>query len=111
MLPRTLRRLGYAWLLLQGTLAALAPRVGLRLNLKPAAIAFENVGELQPREWYLRTVRAAGVGMLAAGAAGLVLETAATDAERTTGAEETAADTKAASPDGETDVTEHDPDT
>jgi hypothetical protein len=80
MLPRTLRRLGYAWLLLQGTLAALAPRVGLRLNLKPAAIAFENVGELEPREWYLRWVRAAGVGMLAAGAAGLVLETAATDA-------------------------------
>jgi hypothetical protein len=80
MLPRTLRRLGYAWLLLQGTLAALAPRVGLRLNLKPAAIAFENVGELEPREWYLRWVRAAGVGMLATGAAGLVLETAATDA-------------------------------
>lgn len=77
MVPQTFRRLCYAWLLAQGVLATLVPRIALRLNLKPAALAFENVGELDPREWYLRWTRAAGIGMLAAGAAGLVLESAA----------------------------------
>ena len=36
-------------------------------------LGFENVGDLQPREWYVDATRAAGVGLLVAGLTGLVL--------------------------------------
>jgi hypothetical protein len=74
MLPRTLRRLGYLVVLAWGVLDAVAPRVALRLKLAPAAIAFENVGAIEPREGYLRAARAMGLGMIVAGATGLALE-------------------------------------
>lgn len=111
LLPRTLRPLGFARRLRQGTLAALAPRAGLRLHLAPATIAFANTGDREPREWYLRAIRAAGVGTLGVGAPWLVLETAAADVERTTAEAGTAADAHAASPDGGTDGTNLDADT
>ncbi|MFB6174311.1 MAG: hypothetical protein ABEI39_06685 [Halobacteriales archaeon] len=74
MIPRTLRRLGYGLLVAEGVLSALAPRLALRKNLLPLSVGFEDAADLSPREWYLRAVRACGVGMLAAGLAGLVLE-------------------------------------
>jgi hypothetical protein len=69
-----LRKLSYAWLLVQGLFAAVAPKRNLDLNVRLWGFPFENAGELEPSDWYVRTVRAAGVGMLAAGGVGLLLE-------------------------------------
>jgi hypothetical protein len=69
-----LRKVGYAWLLVQGLFTAVAPRQSLQLNVKLWGAPFENPGDLEPTDWYVRTLRAAGVGMLAAGGVGLLLE-------------------------------------
>jgi len=74
MLSRNLRRLGYGLTLVYGIMDAVAPRTTLRLKLWPVRIAFENVGEIEPREWYVTAARAAGMGMIVAGAVGLALE-------------------------------------
>lgn len=71
---RKCRRLGYAWLVLNGVFYVLAPRLALKLTAKMWLLGFENVGELEPRDWYATSIRAAGVGMVAAGIAGLLLE-------------------------------------
>jgi len=74
MLPAKVRRLGYVLTIVYGLMDAVAPRTTLRLKLAPAGVAFENVEEIEPRPWYLRAARAAGVGMVVAGAVGLALE-------------------------------------
>jgi hypothetical protein len=79
MLTRTLRRLGYALVLAYGVMDAVAPRTTLRLKLAPASLLFENVGEIEPRPGYLRAARAAGMGMIVAGATGLALESGSGD--------------------------------
>ena len=66
-------KLGYGTLVLKGLLAAVAPRKALVLVTAAWRLGFENVGELEPREWYVDATRAAGVGLLAAGLTGLVL--------------------------------------
>jgi hypothetical protein len=76
-----LRKVGYAWVLVQGLFAAVAPKQSLKLNVKLWGFPFENACDLEPTDWYVRTVRAAGVGMLAAGGVGLLLEDRAQDAE------------------------------
>ena len=78
-----LRKVGYAWLLVQGLFAALAPEANLRLNLRLWGFPFENPTDLRPTDWYVRAMRAAGVGMLAAGGVGLLLEERA-DGDETT---------------------------
>jgi len=88
MLSRNLRRLGYVLVLAYGVMDAVAPRTTLRLKLAPAGLVFDNVGAIEPRGWYLRAARAAGMGMIVAGAVGLALETSAGEGERT-GEEET----------------------
>lgn len=74
-----LRRLGYGWMVVQGLLATVAPERSLALNLRLWGIALEGVDDLSPKAWYVRAVRAAGVGMLAAGGVGLLLEDRAGD--------------------------------
>lgn len=74
MMFRKCRRLGYAWLVLNGVFYVLAPRLALKLTAKLWLLGFENVGELEPKGWYATSTRAAGVGMVAAGIAGLLLE-------------------------------------
>ncbi len=74
MFTPKLRRLSYVWLLVQGLATALAPKTSVQLNARLWGCPFENPGDLEPKEWYVRTVRAAGVGMLAAGGVGLLLE-------------------------------------
>lgn len=69
-----LRRLGYGWVLLNGVLHAVAPKLMLKLAARLWLVGFENVGELEPRDWYATAMRAAGVGMIAAGAVGLLLD-------------------------------------
>ena len=69
-----LRRVGYGWIALQGLLAALLPKQLVRLSTRLSLCGFENPEELEPKPWYLDAVRAAGVGLLAAGLTGLLLE-------------------------------------
>lgn len=69
-----LRRLGYGWLVVQGLLAALAPERSLSLNLRLCGLALDGVDGLAPKPWYVRAIRATGVGMVAAGGVGLLLE-------------------------------------
>jgi hypothetical protein len=90
MLSRNLRRLGYALVLVYGIMDAVAPRTTLRLKLAPATVAFENVGEIEPRPWYLRAARAAGMGMIVAGAIGLALESAGGESGRDDAGDEAA---------------------
>ena len=89
MFTPKLRKLSYAWLLVQGLFAALAPKRNLDLNVRLWGFPFENAGDLEPTDWYVRAARAAGVGMLAAGGVGLLLEDRAesTAAERDADAE------------------------
>ena len=82
MFTPKLRKLSYAWLLVQGLFAALAPKRNLDLNVRLWGFPFENASDLEPTDWYVRTVRAAGVGMLAAGGVGLLLEERAESADR-----------------------------
>ena len=83
MFTPKLRKVGYAWVLVQGLFAAVAPKRSLDLNVKLWGFPFENAGDLEPTDWYVRTVRAAGVGMLAAGGVGLLLEDRAQDDDAT----------------------------
>lgn len=66
-------KLGYGTLVLKGLLAALVPRKAIVLVTAGWRLGFENVGDLEPREWYVDATRAAGVGLLVAGLTGLVL--------------------------------------
>jgi hypothetical protein len=92
VLSRNLRRLGYALVLAYGVADAVAPRAFLRLKLAPAGLAFENVREIEPRPGYVRGARAAGLGMIVAGATGLALESTASEATEAVGDEESASE-------------------
>lgn len=70
----TLRRVGYGWIALQGLLAALLPKQLVNLSTPLSLCGFENAEELEPKPWYVDAMRAAGVGMVAAGITGLLLE-------------------------------------
>lgn len=74
MIPAGLRKAAYAATALKGLFTATAPRLSARLNARLWLPGYENTGDLEPSDWYVRAVRAAGVGMLAAGAAGYLLE-------------------------------------
>jgi hypothetical protein len=72
MQPKLLR-LGYAAVVLKGVFAAIAPKTTFSLVSKTWSLGLENVEELEPREWYVNAIRATGVGMIAAGLAGIAL--------------------------------------
>jgi hypothetical protein len=74
MLPAPLRKAGYAFVALYGLFAALAPRLASSLGVRMGLLGFDNTSELEAEDWYVRAVRSAGVGMLAAGGVGLLLE-------------------------------------
>ncbi|MFD1586811.1 hypothetical protein ACFR9U_07440 [Halorientalis brevis] len=74
VLTDRLRRVGYGWLVVQGLLAAIAPERSIDVKFKLWGAGVENVGALEPKDWYVRSVRAAGVGMIAAGITGLLFE-------------------------------------
>ena len=71
-----LRRLGYATMAVEGALAALAPKLSIKLNAKMWRCAFDNVDELEPKAWYVRLTRAIGGGLVVAGLLGLLQEPA-----------------------------------
>jgi len=71
MLQRLLP-VGYAWMVVQGLLAVFLPKQALKLNAKLLLWGYENPGELEPKEWYVRSTRITGVGMLVTGFTGLL---------------------------------------
>ena len=75
-----MRRLGYAWMVVNGVLALVAPKLGVKLNTMGWRCAFDNVGELEPKPWYVRTTRAIGGGLVVTGLLGLLQEERASEA-------------------------------
>ena len=71
------RTLGSVWAVFQGLFALVAPRWNVALMRKPLEMNYENADELEPRPAYLRQIRALGIGLAAAGVAGLAMESAA----------------------------------
>lgn len=67
-------KFGYIWMAMQGLFSLVAPRRVIQMMTKGWQSGFENVDDLEPTEGYLRMTRALGVGMLAAGVAGLLFE-------------------------------------
>lgn len=56
----------------QGLLAVFLPRQAIKLNAKFLLAGYENPGDLEPKDWYVRATRIAGVGMLVTGLTGLL---------------------------------------
>ncbi|RLM75764.1 hypothetical protein [Halorubrum sp. Atlit-26R] len=70
------RLFGSALVLLQGVVTALFPRTSVRLTKKMIGKNFDNADELEATPAYVRQLRAIGVGMIAAGGTGLLLQDA-----------------------------------
>jgi len=64
--------LGYAWLVVQGLLSVFLPRQAIKLNARLMLAGYENPGDLEPKAWYVRSTRIAGLGMLVTGLTGLL---------------------------------------
>jgi hypothetical protein len=75
---KSLLRAGYVVLVVQGLISVFAPKKAIEVATAGWRVGFENVDELDPREWYVELTRVLGVGMLAAGLTGLLV----TDAEK-----------------------------
>jgi hypothetical protein len=75
-----MRRLGYAWMVVNGVLALVVPKLGVKLNTVGWRCAFDNVGELEPKPWYVRMTRAVGGGLVVTGLLGLLQEERAAEA-------------------------------
>ncbi|MFC7133863.1 MULTISPECIES: hypothetical protein [Salinibaculum] len=73
---KSLLRLGYAGMVVQGLLSVFLPRKAIKLATTGWRAGFENVEELEPREWYVEMTKVLGVGMLAAGLTGLLVSRA-----------------------------------
>lgn len=58
----------------QGLFALLLPKQAARLAARlTTGFGFSNVGELEPKGWYVDSTRATGAGMLASGLVGFLL--------------------------------------
>ena len=75
------RTLGSYWAIAQGLLTALVPQLSIALIKKTIGKNFQNAGELEAKPEYLRQLRALGIGLAAAGIAGLAMERVADDAD------------------------------
>jgi hypothetical protein len=76
---RRLLPAGYAYMVVQGLLAVFLPRQAIKLNAKVLLSGYENPGDLEPKDWYVRSTRIAGVGMLVTGLTGLLAGDIVTD--------------------------------
>lgn len=70
----TIKRSGYVWLIVSGLLALLSPRRAVSFDARLWNCDLENVGDLEPKPWLVRSTRAVGVGLIATGVVGYVLE-------------------------------------
>jgi hypothetical protein len=89
--PRQNRELTAALAIVQGAVTVLVPGLTVGVVRRVIGANFENADALEPRAGYVRQVRALGVGLAAAGIAGLATEVAAADRGRD-GASEAEAD-------------------
>ena len=64
--------LGYAWMVVHGLLAVFLPKQAIKLNGKLLLRGYDNPGDLEPKEWYVRSTRISGLGMLVTGVTGLL---------------------------------------
>lgn len=69
-----LRKAAAGWAIIHGLIAAILPGIAARLVKRLLGFSFENTAGLHPKPGYIRQIRAAGVGLLAAGTAGYILE-------------------------------------
>lgn len=76
--PR-LRKASSLWALVQGLVTAIVPGVTVAVTRRLLAESFEGTEHLEARPVLRRQLRATGLGLAAAGAAGYLLETAAED--------------------------------
>lgn len=97
------RKFGALWAISQGLLTALVPQLSVKMLKMMIGKNFENAGELEAKPGYLRQLRALGIGLAAAGIAGLVMENVAADQAAESEPEEFDADT-ATEPDGTDDT-------
>jgi hypothetical protein len=59
-------------MVVQGLLAVFLPKQALKLNGKLLLWGYDNPGDLEPKDWYVRSTRITGVGMLVTGLTGLL---------------------------------------
>lgn len=76
-----LRAVGYGWLIVQSLLALVAPKRYYRFLLAPYRFAFQNVEDVEPKPWLIRTTRISGIGMLVTGIVGVLVEVAGPELE------------------------------
>ena len=63
---------GYAWMVVNGLLAVFLPKQAIKLNGKLLLRGYENPSDLEPKDWYVRSTRISGLGMLVTGVTGLL---------------------------------------
>lgn len=85
--PR-LRKASSLWALVQGLVTAIVPGVTVAVTRRLLAESFEGTEHLEAKPVLRRQLRATGVGLAAAGAAGYLLETAAEDRTEAADAED-----------------------
>ena len=73
------RKLGSVWAIVQGTLSAVAPQLSIAMTRKMLGMSFENAESLEAKPGYVRQIRALGIGLAAAGIAGLAMEKVSED--------------------------------
>lgn len=76
--PR-LRKASSLWALVQGLVTAIVPGATVAVTRRLLAESFEGTEHLEAKPVLRRQLRATGLGLAAAGAAGYLLETAAED--------------------------------
>jgi hypothetical protein len=78
---KSLLRVGYLLMVVQGLLSVFVPKKAIKLANVGWLAAFENPEDLEPRDWYVEVTKILGVGLLAAGLTGLLV-TGAENAEK-----------------------------
>jgi hypothetical protein len=70
---KSLLRVGYLMMVVQGLLSVFAPKKAIQSANAGLRVCFENVGDLEPRDWYVEVTKIVGVGLLVAGLTGLLV--------------------------------------
>jgi hypothetical protein len=76
MAAKSLLRVGYLLMVVQGLLSVFVPKKAIKLANVGWLAAYENPEDLEPREWYVDLTKITGVGLLAAGLTGLLVSSA-----------------------------------
>ena len=74
MNPEKLRKAGSLWAIAQGLSTAFVPGLSVAFVKKAIGKNFENADDLEAKPGYRRQLRALGIGLAAAGIAGLAME-------------------------------------